>query len=214
VNSSKKVNPALQGGDAHGAFVWGVLDELLEDGRLSIDAISATSAGAMNAVVVAYGMTVGGPKAARDKLRTFWRAVSRMERLFGLAWSPFDRLAQTLGLPPESISPRCFSDETPAHARVAPPLDILTAQGPPMRSGSASVPAQRARDLACTQPRAVIAFDQHDGMAGLAHMRGPTDRLVHRERFLVQESLFLHRRDVFCAGRRAVDLEHSAFLRR
>jgi NTE family protein len=68
---------------------------------LSIDAISATSAGAMNAVVVAYGMTVGGPKAARDKLRTFWRAVSRMERLFGLAWSPFDRLAQTLGLPPE-----------------------------------------------------------------------------------------------------------------
>jgi NTE family protein len=101
VNSSKKVNLALQGGGAHGAFVWGVLDELLEDGRLSIDAISATSAGAMNAVVVAYGMTVGGPKAASAKLRTFWRAVSRMERLFGLAWSPFDRLAQTLGLPPE-----------------------------------------------------------------------------------------------------------------
>ena len=49
MDSPKKVNLALQGGGAHGAFVWGVLDELLEDGRLSIDAISATSAGAMNA---------------------------------------------------------------------------------------------------------------------------------------------------------------------
>jgi NTE family protein len=101
VTLPKKVNLALQGGGAHGAFVWGVLDELLEDGRLSIDAISATSAGAMNAVVVAYGMMVGGPRAARDKLEEFWRAVSRMERLFGLAWSPFDRLAQAFGLPPE-----------------------------------------------------------------------------------------------------------------
>ena len=101
MTSPKKVNLALQGGGAHGAFVWGVLDELLEDGRLSIDAISATSAGAMNAVVVAYGMMMGGPKAARDKLEEFWRAVSRMERLFGLAWSPFDRLAQAFGLPPE-----------------------------------------------------------------------------------------------------------------
>lgn len=101
MTSPKKVNLALQGGGAHGAFVWGVLDGLLEDGRLSIDAISATSAGAMNAVVAAYGMMMGGPKAARDKLDEFWRAVSRMERLFGLAWSPFDRLAQVFGLPPE-----------------------------------------------------------------------------------------------------------------
>jgi len=101
VTSPKKVNLALQGGGAHGAFVWGVLDELLEDGRLSIAAISATSAGAMNAVVFAYGMAVGGPKAARSKLEEFWRSVSRMERLFGLAWSPFDRLAQAFGLPPE-----------------------------------------------------------------------------------------------------------------
>ncbi len=101
MTSPKKVNLALQGGGAHGAFVWGVLDELLEDGRLSIAAISATSAGAMNAVVFAYGMAVGGPKAARSKLEEFWRSVSRMERLFGLAWSPFDRLAQAFGLPPE-----------------------------------------------------------------------------------------------------------------
>ena len=101
MSSPKKVNLALQGGGAHGAFVWGVLDELLEDGRLSIEAISATSAGAMNAVVLAYGMMAGGPEAARDKLLEFWRAVSRMERLFGLAWSPFDRLAQAFGLPPE-----------------------------------------------------------------------------------------------------------------
>jgi NTE family protein len=97
----KKVNLALQGGGAHGAFVWGVLDALLEDGRLAIEAISATSAGAMNAVVLAYGIAVGGPDAAREKLHAFWNDVSRMERLFGFAWSPWDGWVQALGLPPE-----------------------------------------------------------------------------------------------------------------
>ncbi len=53
--SPKLVNVALQGGGAHGAFTWGVLDRLLEDGRIGFEAISGTSAGAMNAVVVADG---------------------------------------------------------------------------------------------------------------------------------------------------------------
>ena len=72
----KPVNLALQGGGAHGAFGWGVLDRLLEDDRLAIDAISATSAGAMNAVTMAYGVSLGGRDGAREKLTEFWQAVS------------------------------------------------------------------------------------------------------------------------------------------
>ena len=72
----KPVNLALQGGGAHGAFAWGVLDKLIEDGRLRFEGISATSAGAMNAAVLAYGWTQGGPDAAREALAGFWRAVA------------------------------------------------------------------------------------------------------------------------------------------
>jgi len=98
---SKKVNLALQGGGAHGAFVWGVIDRLLEDGRLEIEAISATSAGAMNAVVLAYGIATGGPEAARKILHDFWHEVSRMESPFDAVWSPWNQWIQALNLPPE-----------------------------------------------------------------------------------------------------------------
>jgi NTE family protein len=73
----KRVNLALQGGGAHGAFTWGVLDALLEDGRLEIAAISGTSAGAMNAVAVADGFVRGGPEEARACLRRFWEGAAR-----------------------------------------------------------------------------------------------------------------------------------------
>ncbi|MGI9382420.1 MAG: patatin-like phospholipase family protein [Methyloligellaceae bacterium] len=79
----KPVNVALQGGGAHGAFAWGVLDKLLEDGRLEIEALSATSAGAMNAVVFAYGLLRGGRDGARETLEAFWRDVSRAGALYG-----------------------------------------------------------------------------------------------------------------------------------
>jgi NTE family protein len=74
--SVKTVNLALQGGGAHGAFGWGVLDRLIEDGRLAFEGISAPSAGAMNAAVLASGWTQGGPEGARRALAAFWRAVS------------------------------------------------------------------------------------------------------------------------------------------
>ena len=61
----KTLNLALQGGGAHGAFAWGVLDRLLEDGRIAFEGVSATSAGAMNAVVLAYGLGEGGREGAR-----------------------------------------------------------------------------------------------------------------------------------------------------
>lgn len=72
----KGVNLALQGGGAHGAFTWGVLDKFFEDDRIWIDAISGTSAGAMNAVVASQGMNEGGAEGARAALAKFWKAVS------------------------------------------------------------------------------------------------------------------------------------------
>jgi NTE family protein len=76
VTKKKTVNLALQGGGAHGAFTWGVLDRIFEDGRLEIEAISGTSAGAMNAVVAADGMMADGHAGARLALRDFWKAMS------------------------------------------------------------------------------------------------------------------------------------------
>ena len=74
--TEKRVNLALQGGGTHGAFTWGVLDHLLEDGRLGIEGISGTSAGAVNAVMLADGLRRGGPDEARKRLADFWRAAS------------------------------------------------------------------------------------------------------------------------------------------
>ena len=74
--AEKTVSLALQGGGAHGAFTWGVLDAILQDGRLAIEAITGASAGAMNAVVLAEGWIEGGPEGAREQLRKFWKRVS------------------------------------------------------------------------------------------------------------------------------------------
>ncbi len=75
-SQTKNINLALQGGGAHGAFAWGILDYLLEDGRVAFEGISATSAGAMNAAVCAHGMLEGGCEGARNALHDFWKAVS------------------------------------------------------------------------------------------------------------------------------------------
>ena len=70
------MNLALQGGGAHGAFTWGVLDGLLEDGRLNFEGVSGTSAGAMNAAVLAHGLMSGGNDGARAALEKFWTSVA------------------------------------------------------------------------------------------------------------------------------------------
>src|SRR5512142_3353811 len=80
------VDLALQGGGAHGAFTWGVLDRLLEERWLHIEGISGTSAGAMNAAVLAHGYLDAGAEGARSALERFWREVSRAAR-----FSPFQR---------------------------------------------------------------------------------------------------------------------------
>ncbi|MEC7764736.1 MAG: patatin-like phospholipase family protein [Pseudomonadota bacterium] len=75
-----KVDVALQGGGAHGAFTWGVLDRLLADETIDITAISGASAGAMNAVVAASGLAIGGREGARRSLTSFWEAVNKGAR--------------------------------------------------------------------------------------------------------------------------------------
>jgi NTE family protein len=89
---SLAVDLALQGGGAHGAFTWGVLDRLLEEPWLRIDGISGTSAGAMNAVVLAHGYIRNGPPGARAGLENFWHKVSLAARFSPFQRSPLDVL--------------------------------------------------------------------------------------------------------------------------
>lgn len=84
------IDLALQGGGSHGAFTWGVLDRLLEEKRLTIDAISGTSAGAMNAAVLVDGYVKGGPEGARASLELFWKTVANSARFSPLQRGPMD----------------------------------------------------------------------------------------------------------------------------
>jgi NTE family protein len=110
---------ALQGGGSHGAFTWGVLDRLIEEPWLRIEAISGTSAGAMNAALVADGWMQGGAEGARAALDAYWRRVSRAAAFSPLQRSPLDRL---MG--------RWTLDTSPAYvamdlmARVLSPYDL------------------------------------------------------------------------------------------
>lgn len=115
----KRINLALQGGGAHGAFTWGVLDRLLEDGRLEIEGISGTSAGAMNAAVVAYGLATGGRDGARERLRTFWTQIGEAARFSPLKPSPVDRW---LGIGNMDFSPAWMVFDS--LSRMASPYDL------------------------------------------------------------------------------------------
>src|SRR6202795_1905246 len=113
------VDLALQGGGSHGAFTWGVLDRLLEEPWIKIEAISGTSAGAMNAAVLVDGWSRGGADDARAALDTYWRRVSRAAACTPLQRSP---LARLMG--------RWTLDTSPAYlamdlmARVLSPYDL------------------------------------------------------------------------------------------
>lgn len=86
------IDLALQGGGSHGAFTWGVLERLVEQSSLHIESISGTSAGAMNAVVFAYGYTLGGPDGAKVAIERFWRAISEAARFSPIQRTPMDVL--------------------------------------------------------------------------------------------------------------------------
>jgi len=98
----RRVTLALQGGGAHGAFTWGVLDRLLEDDRIAIEGVSGTSAGAMNATLLAYGLALGGRAEARRRLFSFWQRAAALAAWSPLQPTPFDRL---LGLGRMDLSP-------------------------------------------------------------------------------------------------------------
>jgi NTE family protein len=89
----KPINLALQGGGAHGAFAWGAIDALLAGGMIDIEAISATSAGAMNAAVLADALTDGDAEHARERLTAFWRAIADA----GQTWNPVKPLHDWAG---------------------------------------------------------------------------------------------------------------------
>jgi len=122
------VDLALQGGGAHGAFTWGVLDRLLEEPGLRIEGISGTSAGAMNAAVLADGHAAGGPQGARTALEDFWRRVSR-----GALFSPFQRS------PLDVLMGRWTMDTSPVFlafdlaARMFSPYDLNPLGANPLR---------------------------------------------------------------------------------
>lgn len=126
--SKLQLNVALQGGGAHGAFSWGVLDRLLEEDDIEIIALSGTSAGAMNAAVYVDGMEEGGREGAKAQLAEFWQEISRIGAIFnpappqpfqgymptgfGLDWlagfNPLDMLSRTFSpyeLNPLNINP-------------------------------------------------------------------------------------------------------------
>ncbi len=84
------IDLALQGGGSHGAFTWGVLERLLEEEWLEVDGVSGTSAGAMNAAVMASGMAQGGRAGAREALESFWRRVSDAAAFSPLRRTPLD----------------------------------------------------------------------------------------------------------------------------
>jgi NTE family protein len=113
------VDFALQGGGSHGAYTWGVLDRLIEEPWLRIEAISGTSAGAMNAALAADGWMQGGAEGARAALDAYWRRVSHAAAFSPLQRSPLDRL---MG--------RWTLDTSPAYvvmdlmARVLSPYDL------------------------------------------------------------------------------------------
>jgi NTE family protein len=92
-NQVRTINLALQGGGAHGAFTWGVLDRLLDEKDLAFEGLSATSAGAMNAAAFAYGLAVDGRQGARKALEGYWKRVSVAARVGPLQPNAIDRNA-------------------------------------------------------------------------------------------------------------------------
>jgi NTE family protein len=94
-----QIDLALQGGGSHGAFTWGVLDRLLEDETLSFSAVSGTSAGALNAAVLATGWARGGRVAARAALAAFWQAIGQSNSCFGAPVSSLPGWPPGLALP-------------------------------------------------------------------------------------------------------------------
>ena len=117
--TTKRINLALQGGGAHGAFTWGVLEHLLSEQRLEIEGISGTSAGAINAVMLADGLVRGGRTEAQKRLADFWRAASSTGNLPSVQRAVMERLLSFTPL--EGTPVQAWFD---AVSRYFPPYDV------------------------------------------------------------------------------------------
>jgi NTE family protein len=124
----KNISLALQGGGSHGAFTWGVLDRLLADHRLDIEAVTGASAGAVNAVFLAHGYAKGGREGAREALAALWSRIGTFGEYSLFRRSPLDALRNDWSL--------AFS---PAYAvfdmvsRIASPYDLNPLGTNPLR---------------------------------------------------------------------------------
>jgi NTE family protein len=119
------VDLALQGGGSHGAFSWGVIDRMLEEDRFRLEGISGTSAGAMNAAVLAYGLCEGGRPGAKAALEGFWKRVADSARFSPFQRSPLDVL---LGRWDLDYSPMYLAAEM--MSRLVSPYDLPTGSNP------------------------------------------------------------------------------------
>lgn len=122
------IDLALQGGGAHGAFTWGVLDSILEDDRLDIEGISGTSAGAMNGAVLAMGLATGDNTTAREMLAAFWRKTSEAARFSPFQRGPFERMTGSWSL---DTSPAFITMDL--MARLISPYSLGGFAGNPLR---------------------------------------------------------------------------------
>ena len=94
----KIINVALQGGGSHGAYTWGVLDALLADGRISIEGLSGTSAGGLNATAVAQGLVQNGNQGARDMLRKLWERIGEEGKKSPIQIMPWDKATRNYSI--------------------------------------------------------------------------------------------------------------------
>jgi NTE family protein len=179
-----KINLALQGGGTHGAFTWGVLDRLLEEDDLDFGWVSASSAGAINAVALAAGLAAGGKASAREKLAQVWNAVHRagvpdllrlnpilfsMSRSAPLAqlatlWSPYE--FNPLGFDPlrrllnETVDFGAIRERSPVELLIAA-TEVATGEARLFRRDELSVDAVLASACLPTLHHAVVI----DGVA-------------------------------------------------
>ena len=208
--ASVLVDFALQGGGAHGAFTWGVLDRLLEEPWLRIDGISGTSAGAMNAAVLVDGYADGGAEGARAALENFWRRVSQAAVLSPFRRSPLDMLLGrwTLDYSPHvrrhgHDGARCSRPTTSARSGANPLRNILAEVHRFRPAGAGADQAVRHRDQCAHRPRPGLPQRRdHAGRAarlGLPADHVPGDR--DRRRELLGRRLF-RQSDHHAAGAR------------
>ena len=116
----KKIDLALQGGGAHGAFTWGVIDRLLDDERIEIEGVCGTSAGAMNGVCTIYGLNKGGKNLAKHLLVKFWHKISEagklsmiqpswMDKIFSSGNMDYSPMYKFFSMTSENLSPAQFN---------------------------------------------------------------------------------------------------------